>query len=141
MRKFISIVLVFTVNLLFLTHAVLPHHHHEGIPHFLFMQDHEHQHEHSADDCCCTPDNCNDDCALDQEIDVIHETKDEDTHCLLCSDSHDHTDFLLQAVLLYIYDFSLPDNEKEVRPPHYLISYHYDHAAQGIGLRAPPVIS
>lgn len=140
-RRLLSILLIFTVNILFLGHAVIPHHHHDGIPHFILFEK-DHTGFAGDSDCCCShniPKECEDSCQLEKDIDVILETE-KDYHSLVCCDSHDHSDLLFQAVLLY-YSFDLAGFESDdpYRIPPYLISYSSVHVNQIHGLRAPPM--
>jgi len=144
-KRFISILLIFTVNILFLTHAVVPHHHHNGIPHFTSLEIENHaQHE---EHCCCPLDD-NDEhqhsnegsCQLEQDINAIRVTGKEDCHCLVCCcNLHNHSDLLLQATLLYFNpDFSFWEIDEKRQQPPYLINYHSIYASSALGLRAPP---
>ena len=139
-KKIISIVLIITVNVFLLTSAVVPHHHHNGIPHFALSEHQEHDHEshENPSDCCSCPAN-ESFCAFDQ-VDVLSQTR-EDCFCSLCH-SHDCSGSLVQAILLfYTYNKSLTkDDLYSQLPPPYLISYHFDYASSGLGLRAPPVL-
>ena len=140
-KKIISIVLIITVNVFLLTSAVVPHHHHDGIPHFALSEHPQHHHESHEDssDCCSCPADENS-CAFDQEIDAVSQTREE-CSCVLCH-LHHHSDFLVQAVLLfYTYNLSLTKEDLYSQlPPPYLINYHFDYASSGLGLRAPPVL-
>jgi hypothetical protein len=129
-------------NMLLLAHNIVPHHHHNGLPHFAWSV----PHHHSAEDCechgsCCHHEN-GETCLFDQVIDVISETKD-DCSCLLSASSHHHhhPEMLLQAILLtFTYDLSPASEESSGKTPPYLISYHFDYAGSGLGLRAPPMV-
>ncbi|GHT75230.1 hypothetical protein AGMMS50262_09920 [Bacteroidia bacterium] len=120
-KRWISILLIFTVNVLFLTHTVIPHHHHAGVPHFtLFADGH-----HDRHDGCCHHDG-EATCLLDKPIDVINET-------------HIHSPLFLQAVLFtFTYNITVPDTDETFRKIPYLISYTQDFVGQNCGLRAPP---
>lgn len=144
MKQIVSILLIFTVNILFLTHALLPHHHHNGIPHLSFSVEKHHAHQ-GEDGCCCpseTENSCDQDCAFDKDLDVIAPTDDENHIGLLCCSSHTPDPMLLQAVLFsLLYDFSLPDMEYRLRTvPPYLISYQNEYRSRTLGLRAPPCV-
>jgi hypothetical protein len=134
LKKWTCILFIFTANILLLAHSIIPHHHHNGIPHFEWLA------SHSEDEChnCCHHEN-GETCLFEQNIDAVCETK-EDCACILC-DSHDyHQGMLLQAVLLtYTYDFSSVRENFSLKEPPYLISYHFDYAGSGLGLRAPPM--
>ncbi|MDL2243452.1 hypothetical protein LJB84_01230 [Bacteroidales bacterium OttesenSCG-928-J19] len=142
MKQFISILLIVTVNILFLTHAILPHHHHEGIPHLTFSVTH-HDH-HAGETGCCCPEKkgspCDASCALDGDIDVVVPTDEEDQHGPQICTLHHHDHQLLQALLLpLLYDFTLPTAQHRLRTaPPYLINYISDFQVRSLGLRAPP---
>lgn len=142
LKKIVSILLVFSVNLFLLAHAVLPHHHHHnGVPHFSFSLMEEHHHDH--DSCCCSHSEEGDDsCAFDQDVDVVYESKQ---HCLCGVDHAGHSDaflYLPTAVLLAsLYDTSVFLQDVPLIVPPYLISYCQDPVISSSGLRAPPVIS
>ncbi|MCC8146821.1 MAG: hypothetical protein LIO93_10395 [Bacteroidales bacterium] len=144
-KKFLSILLIFTVNILFLSHAVISHHHHDGMPHFIFLNtEHaDHQVPSGNNDCCCTHDSSKKEegnCQLDKNIDVVCETE-KDYHSITCCNSPDHSGLLYQAILLY-YSFNLSvfdDNDQNKIPP-YLISYSSVDVNLIHGLRAPPVV-
>jgi hypothetical protein len=138
-KKLLSILLIFTVNLFVLTHAVMPHHHHHGLPHFVLCEEaHEHPDDGAADNCC-SPDEKNETCTFEQHIDIVYELK-EDCSRILCT-SHHHPDLLLQAVLFsFTTDFSLAPERISSEKPLYLISYYFDYAGSGLGLRAPPMV-
>jgi hypothetical protein len=136
LKKWAGIGLIFTANILLLAYSVLPHHHHEGIPHFIA------HHADTAADChsCCCRHDTNGTCLFEQKIDILYEAKDDCT-CLICASHlhHPHTGMLLQAVLLtFTYDFSLIWAESPLKAPPCLISYRFDYANTGLGLRAPP---
>jgi hypothetical protein len=137
-KKSISILLIFSVNLLLLAHAVLPHHHHNGIPHLVFAGTGEHH--HSDDFCCCEhEDQDKDSCALDLEVDVYCNTE-EHHHHLCCTDHSDHFNHLPTAILLtYSYDISASLQGEPLRIPPYLISCSQDPVVSSTGLRAPPL--
>ncbi|MDR3338586.1 MAG: hypothetical protein LBT25_00575 [Candidatus Symbiothrix sp.] len=136
LKKWTGIGLIIAANILLLAYSVLPHHHHEGIPHFT---------SHHADakaDChsCCCHHGTSETCLFEQKIDVLYETKD-DCACLICATHHHypHPGILLQAVLLtFTYNFSLIWEESPLKEPPYLISYRFKSANAGLGLRAPP---
>jgi hypothetical protein len=136
LKQSVSILLIFTVNILFLTHTVLPHHHHDkGVPHFTM----ESQHSPVHNDCCCPEEKGDEEaCQLFQPIEVVYET-DENCHCLLCCASHDHAAVLLQAVLLtFTYDFTAPERDELLRQSPYLNFYQSIFICRIFGLRAPP---
>lgn len=140
-KQFVSILLIFTVNILFLGHAVIPHHHHEGIPHFVFSIS-EHHHDTDDSDCCCAHSHSShekdDTCQLEKDIDVITESE-KDYHSLICCDSNNHPD-LYQAILLsFSFNQYLLDEDDKVTNLPYLINYSSVDASQIHGLRAPPV--
>ncbi|MDL2223445.1 hypothetical protein LJB98_05040 [Bacteroidales bacterium OttesenSCG-928-M11] len=130
------------VNFLFLTHALLPHHHHDGLPHFIFS-DHHNTLESNHQDCCCSdePKSCEDSCALDSDIDVIV-SDEEDSYALShCTDKNCSCELYLQAILFtFIYDFAEPDKTDLLRQAPYLISTYQEYVNQSFGLRAPPIV-
>ena len=135
-RKVISISLIFSVNIFLLAHAILPHHHHNGIPHFVFHPTEEHH--HSQDDCCCSHGEAEDDsCLFDQDVDVFFKSEDHYEHSCCVG----HTDFskLLTAILFTSsYNVSALWQDTPLLVPPYLISYHTDPVVSSAGLRAPP---
>ena len=142
-KQFTSILLIITVNILFLTHAIIPHHHHGGIPHFTIFNTHHQFDINEEEGCCCshedtkTTQGCDDGCAFEQSIDIISETK-EDFYCSDCS-FHKVSDYV-QAILFALADqLWIPEKEPDFRLPPYLISYHSIFASHSLGLRAPPV--
>jgi hypothetical protein len=138
-KKIISILLVFSVNILLLAHAVLPHHHHDGIPHFAFSLTEE-DHQHTKDSCCCSHEEAEEDfCMFDQAVDVVLKSKDHSLCNLSCSEHPDSSGSLLTAILLsYTYDVSSCRQETPLISPPYLISYSFDPVSS-TGLRAPPI--
>jgi hypothetical protein len=138
-KKTISILLVFSVNILLLAHAAVPHHHHNGIPHFAFSLTEE-DHQHTKDSCCCSHEESEEDsCMFDQEVDLIHELEDHHNQNLCCSEHSDLSGSLLTAILFsYTYDVSAYRQETPLIIPPYLISYSFDPVSS-TGLRAPPV--
>lgn len=145
-KQFLSILLIFTVNILFLSYAVIPHHHHSdnGMPHFTLLNtEHaDHQVPSGNNNCCCTHDSSpkeEGNCQLDQSIDVICDTE-KDYHTLICCYNSNHSDLLFQAVLLY-YSFNIfpPEESCQNKIPPYLISYLSVDVNQIHGLRAPPL--
>ena len=138
LRKVISISLIFFVNIFLLAHTVLPHHHHNGIPHFAFHPtEEEHQAQH---DCRCSHDEEEDDsCMFDQDVDVFF--KSEEHHGFACCTEHANFSELLTAILLsFNYNVSAPWQDTPLIIPPYLISYHTDPVVSSAGLRAPPVL-
>lgn len=112
------------------------------MPHLMLLETEHADHQTSSEegDCCCSHNSIPEEkgtCQLDQDIDVICETE-KDYHSLTCCDSHDHSDLLFQAILLY-YSFDLLklDNISDKIPP-YLINYSSADVNQIHGLRAPP---
>lgn len=135
--------MIFLVNILFLTHSILPHHHHNGIPHFEFSFSSESNHVHHHNNACCPCKSNSEEgtCSMDKDIDVIVLSDDEDCHCVSCYLSHEHPGMLLQAILLiFDYEVNLSDDTRNLKEPPYLISYQSVNAGLGLGLRAPPVI-
>jgi hypothetical protein len=139
LKKRFCITLMFIANILLLAHSVIPHHHHNGIPHFEWFTSTEHHSDGDGEchDCCCHHENGGT-CPFEQSIDAVYETKDDCSN-VLCAVHNHHPGMLLQAILgTDPYDFSLaPENISPKEPP-YLISYHCDYAGSGTGLRAPP---
>ena len=138
-RKFISIVLIFSVNLFLLAHAVLPHHHHNGIPHFYFTQIEEQHDEHTS--CCAhNHEEDSDSCAFDQDVDVVFKSEDHSDCDAGCSDHAHMSGSLLTAVLLSeLYDTSALQLDVPITIPPYLLPYNQDPVISASGLRAPPL--
>lgn len=144
-RKLISILLIFTVNAFLLAHSVLPHHHHDGIPHFSFSaftnhDDHQTENDHRHNSCCCHHDKKCDtsSCFLDQEIDIIHEINDDT--CVVCHSAHGYSHWLAEVTLLfYTFDFLQKGDNPPLKRPPYLISYHFEYLNSLPGFRAPPI--
>jgi hypothetical protein len=135
-KKILSITLIIAVNVFILTHIVLFHHHHDGIPHFVLCEQ-AHEDAEDASDDCCSPDGKSDTCTFEQNIDIVYDSKEE-CSCPLCS--HHSSDLLLQAVLFaFTTDFSLTPEKIYSAESPYLISYFLDYAGSGLGLRAPPM--
>lgn len=141
MKKSISILLVFSVNLFILAHAILPHHHHSGVPHFtLFETIHAEDQQHH-DSCCCNENEKQADsdcCVMDQDVDLFHEDEENCFCGLTAEHSHEGTIALLQAILFFSNIEQLWFFEKIPLEKPYLITYHYDPVYAGFGLRAPP---
>jgi hypothetical protein len=138
LKKWTGIVLIFAANILLLAHSVVPHHHHNGIPHFVWFDSSHSEGSGECNDCCCHHEH-GETCLFEQSIDVVYETKDDCSHALCALHNH-HPEMLLQAVLFtYTYDFSLVREKLPLQEPPYLINYCFDYAGSGIGLRAPPM--
>jgi hypothetical protein len=125
-------------NIPLLAHNVMPHHHHDEIPHFNWLPSPIEENRHDCSECCRHRDN-KEICLFEQNIDAVNETKD-DCPCSLCASSNTHFHgMLLQAVLLtFTCDFSSFRELKTLQEPPYLLFYHFDYASSGLGLRAPP---
>ncbi|MDR1738976.1 MAG: hypothetical protein LBR66_09225 [Candidatus Symbiothrix sp.] len=135
-QQMLSIVMMLSVNMLILTHAVIPHHHHHGIPHFVLCENHA----EDATDCCCHSDlpTGNNHCQLEQPLDFFLAQHDDHHHCVICCLHHTHSP-LLQAVLLsFSYDLTALKTQEPLRFPPYLISYTGNLPSDACGLRAPP---
>ncbi|MDH8700712.1 hypothetical protein M2138_000043 [Dysgonomonadaceae bacterium PH5-43] len=140
-KQLLSILLIFTVNILFLSHAVIPHHHHDGLPHFIITEKHADHNPSSNNSCCCNHGEAEEEgsCQLDLGIDAIL-TTEQDYHNLVCCNDCSHNDLLYQAILLY-YNFELNLNcDYSNKIPPYLISYSSADVDGIVGLRAPPRI-
>jgi hypothetical protein len=139
-RKLISILLIFSVNILLLAHAAIPHHHHNGVPHFTFSLTEE-DHQHTKDSCCCSHEESEEDsCMFDQEVDMIHELEDHHNQNLCCAEHSDLSGSLPTAILLsFTYNVSAFWLETPLIRPPYLISYSSDPVISSTGLRAPPM--
>ncbi|MDR3338670.1 MAG: hypothetical protein LBT25_01000 [Candidatus Symbiothrix sp.] len=134
LKKWTGILFIFTANIFLLAHNIVPHHHHDGIPHFVFSDCCSHHHD---DDCCNHGENGA--CLFEQNIDAVYENGKEDCDCASCT-ALQHSGMLLQAVLLtFTYDFSLVRETDFSLDPPYLINYYSDYLNQGLGLRAPPI--
>jgi hypothetical protein len=127
LKQPLFILLISSLSILFLIQVILPHHHHEGIPHF------EWEETQYPD-----PEENNTLCQLDQLMRAVLKTE-ENCHCLICCTSHDHADLLLQAVLL-TFTYDITSSEKEEILPPYLNNYHPAFASRSLSLRAPPVV-
>lgn len=132
-RRYIS--LIFIANLLLLVYSVIPHHHHNGMPHFVMSEMHRHD---SADDCRHSQEE-QQTCLFEQDINAVYEHSDE--KCLDASCVLHHPELFLQAAVfsIFSYDFSFVRETVTLPEPPYLISYHCDFAGSGQGLRAPPI--
>jgi len=142
LKKIISISLIFLVNFFFLAHEVLPHHHHEGIPHFFFEIE-NHDKVLDCSPCCCDEGNASEDsCALDQDVDVLAANDEDDCGCSSCFLSHPYSSLYYYAALTLLdLDFSLSDTVDTSQQSIYLLTYQSICAGQGFGLRAPPFSS
>jgi hypothetical protein len=140
LRKWTATILIFTANILLLAHNIVPHHHHNGLPHFEWFSFHQHDANHECDGCCCHHDDDGGTCLFEQNIDAVYETEDDHSHAM-CTTHHNHdSGIFLQAVLLtFTYDFSLDSEKIPLPEPPYLINYGLDYAGSGLGLRAPPI--
>ncbi|MDR1633168.1 MAG: hypothetical protein LBR97_09915 [Dysgonamonadaceae bacterium] len=134
-REYIS--LIFIANLFLLVCSIIPHHHHQEMPHFVSFEMCQHD---NADDSRHNQEE-GPTCLLEQDIDAVYkhsEEKCQDASCVL-----HHPEMFLQAAVFSIlgYDFSLVRETVTLLEPPYLISYLCDFAGYGQGLRAPPVTS
>lgn len=142
-KQLIALGLILMVNVLFLGHSVI-HHHHEGIPHVTF---HDQAHDGNASSCEDEDDYCSHapvehdrKCSLEKEIDVICKVE-KDIHAFICCDSGNHPGLLWQAILLYYTcDLSVLATNEGYRIPPYLIDYLSADVNRIYGLRAPPVL-
>ncbi|MDR0546607.1 MAG: hypothetical protein LBG77_03350 [Dysgonamonadaceae bacterium] len=126
MKRILSILLIFTVNLLLLTTVMACHHHHDGMPHFFATEERHEAHESENCPPCCSHETGTDFCQFDQPVDMIKV-------------SHDVFSIpLLALIRIFIFDFSIPVTEKIIQTP-YLFLYFDDWAVSCYGLRAPPV--
>ncbi len=142
--------MIVCVSILVLALAIVPHHHHDGLPCFtienLFNHNSDCDHHNNCDNdhSCCGhhhhESDAEDDneCVLDQLEFIATIDQKPVNICAVCQHSHDY--YLLQAVLIgFTEDFSLPDEFKENRQIPYLVNYHSVFASRSLGLRAPPV--
>jgi hypothetical protein len=117
MLKNIYIAFIFVANMLLLVHTVIPHHHHQGRPHFVLYEMHEND---NADDCCCKHGG-GQTCLFEQDIDAVYEHSEDNCTCALHALQH-HSDMFLQAILypVFIYDFSLVrETVTFLEPPYF----------------------
>ena len=141
-KQFVSILLIFTVNILFLGHAVIPHHHHNGIPHFVFSaSEHHHDIEEHDSDCCCSHSSSEKEetCQLEKDLDVISESK-KNIFSITDYDSDNYSNIHQAILFSFSYDSYLLDEDDKTTNPPYLISYSSIDADQIHGLRAPPIV-
>lgn len=133
--------LIVTVNSFLLAHAVLPHHHHNGIPHFYLFDSHNEHSDFDIEDECCCEHNDGETCVVEQDIDVIS-SNEKDCYGGVDCFSHNHpVTFFLPVIYSLTIDFSLVLEDNSPVEPPYLISYHFDYANSCLGLRAPPFLS
>lgn len=124
---------IFAANILLLAHTLVPHHHHEGIPHFSLPDFHHSQEtDNECEGCCCRHEE-NETCLFEQNINLIYENKN-DYCCIFCLSNH-HPE-VVPGFLTY--DFSTVRAGTPLLEPPCLISYLFDYANSGQGLRAPP---
>jgi hypothetical protein len=145
-----AILFLLAANICMLAHTVVPHHHHNGVPHFDLTFSAVHN---DGCDCCCTddchhhhdndqPEPCDhqhdSDCLFDRDFDAIRDNPDDNSRCAcsLCTAHHHH--FL---TLFTGFDYKnitpLLTAQYVLVDPPYLINYHCDCSASS-GLRAPP---
>ena len=142
-KQFVSILLIFTVNILFLGHTVIPHHHHDGIPHFVFSVSEHLQDagEHHDSDCCCphSPLEKEDTCQLEGNLDIISNFG-RDNFSLTNYDSDNYSNISQVILFSFSYNSYLLDEDDKIANPPYLINYFSIDADQIHGLRAPPIV-
>ncbi|MDR1720151.1 MAG: hypothetical protein LBR67_08575 [Dysgonamonadaceae bacterium] len=147
MKRSGSLAILLIINILILTFAVIPHHHHRNLPCF---KDDVHQHcmhaglpvGHDAaapDDGCCEHHHDSDEpvsCAIEDFI-IFNDTDVKDilpyTFCLQF-----HPDTFLSDLFQATNPLLIPESLLLFRLPPYLFTYHPLFVNPGSGLRAPP---
>ena len=148
MIKRLSIIfLSFIISTVILVHVLVPHHHHGGLPCFTWDTEQvccSHQHEDSDHHDCTSHQHSDhqhsdgENCCMFEQVLLLNGQDEKNEHqCDVCL--HNHTNHLIQAVLLsFRYECFIPDKERVEKPP-YLITYQSIDASRISGLRAPPV--
>ena len=140
--------LSFIISTGVLVHVLVPHHHHEGMPCFTWDTTEQtccsHQHDEADHHDCASHQHSdhqhpgtNGCCMFEQVILLSNQDEKNEHQCDVCL--HNHTNHLIQAVLLsFTYECFIADEERVAKPP-YLITYHSIDASRISGLRAPPI--
>jgi|AGTN01.2.fsa_nt_gi hypothetical protein len=146
MKKAISIVFLLLATIAILAHAVVPHHHHDGIAVALFEShctdcseshhdDHDHECNHEANPHQHENDNTLEQCALNKVY--IRSDSSPKIINLVSFDCGQSLLFILSRIIDKLglaNEVGLPFQQKP-----YIESYHVIFSSNSIGLRAPPV--
>lgn len=143
MKRIIAISFLSLATMIIVAHAIIPHHHHDGIPMLLSSQMHktmqERHHDCSCDDIHSQDDNhchSNEECPI-YDYSVIPENE----RIINASSNNDIFQTFTFIVLLHknpIIEISEYRN-LSFREKPYSESYHTVYITNSLGLRAPPV--
>lgn len=139
LKSVFSLFLMLMVNAFIFANAILPHHHHQGIPHFILNAGTAEKHTHDEDACCCHhSEEPEDSCVFDNDIDFL--VYEEDGYSVDLQKNIVRQVWLFHG-LLFTVEFDLsPESYSDTSPP-YLIQYTDQYVNASQGLRAPPFVS
>ena len=146
-KKAIALSFLFLANAIMLTHAIIPHHHHNGVFFTLATAHHNHDcdshndHQNCDDtqsDRKCEYPFCDDNAEKCSLTTIYVKVSDNRQSFQL----HDFDIDLLPCILTLLTDYNAPlidDVGLPFRQNPYLQSYHTEYISQSLGWRAPPV--